>query len=457
MQQDIEKILKKQRLFFEKGVTKEYGFRMQALLRLEKALKKWEKALKDALYEDLNKSVSESYMTEIGMTKSELKYVKKHLHCWMQPSYVLPSVGQLPAKACTVAEPYGVTLIMSPWNYPVLLCLEPLIDAIAAGNCVVLKPSAYAPAVSKVLHDMLKSIYPEKYVAVIEGGREVNGALLEQRFDYIFFTGSVSVGKLVLEKAAKHVTPVTLELGGKSPCIVDETADLEVAAGRIVFGKLLNAGQTCIAPDYIVAHASVKDRLLEALKKELVKALGDEPLKNPDFPKIINEKHFERIRKLYEGEKIVAGGYADEKSRKIAPTILDEVTLDAPVMQEEIFGPILPVISYHSKKELKEIITRFEKPLAFYLFTENPDMEAWAGRTFSFGGGCINDTIMHLASARLPFGGVGHSGMGSYHGKAGFETFSHRKSIVKKYSRKDLPLQYHPYKKWKDILVHMVM
>lgn len=457
MQQDMERIIQKQRRFFEKGVTKEYGFRMTALRRLEEALEKWERALKDALWLDLHKSGSESYMTEIGLTKSELKYVKSRLRMWMAPKYVPQSLGQFPAKTYTVAEPYGVALIMAPWNYPVLLCLEPLIDAIAAGNCVVLKPSAYAPNVSRVLKNLLQSIYPEKYVAVIEGGRDVNRELLEQRFDYIFFTGSVSVGKLVLEKAAKHVTPVTLELGGKSPCIVDETADLRLAARRIVFGKLLNSGQTCVAPDYVVAHASIKDKLLEELQRELIKALGDKPLENPDFPKIINEKHFERLQKLYEGQQIVTGGYVDEETRRIAPTVLDNVSLDAPVMQEEIFGPILPVLTYRSTEQLKQIIMHYEKPLAFYLFTRSRTMEKWAQKNFSFGGGCINDTIIHLATVHMPFGGVGHSGMGSYHGKQGFETFSHRKSIVKKYAYPDIPLRYHPYTEWKDELIRTIL
>lgn len=457
MQQDIQVILKKQRQFFEKGVTKEYGFRMQALLRLEKALEEWEDALKQALWEDLHKSASESYMAEIGLTKSELKYMKRHLRLLMNPKYVPAALSQFPAATYTIAEPYGVALIMSPWNYPVLLCLEPLIDAIAAGNCVILKPSAYAPNVSRMLHRMLQSIYPEKYVAVIEGGREVNRELLEQRFDYIFFTGSVSVGRLVLEKAAKHVTPVTLELGGKSPCIVDETADLQLAAKRIVFGKLLNAGQTCVAPDYVVAHAAVKDKLIEELQKELVIALGEQPLQSPELPKIINEKHFQRIKKLYEREKIVTGGYGDAKSLRIAPTILDQVSLDAPVMQEEIFGPVLPVMTYRSREQLQSIIQHYEKPLAFYLFTKNKEMEHWVRRTFSFGGGCINDTIIHLASPYMPFGGVGHSGMGSYHGKWGFETFSHRKSIVKKYARPELPFRYHPYAEWKDEVLRMIL
>ncbi len=455
--QDIETIVKKQRHFFEQGTTKKYAFRMQALSRLEKALEEWEDDIKEALWKDLHKSSSESFMAEIGLCKSEIKYMKRHLCQWMKPQLVPMALAQFPAKTYRLAEPYGVTLIMAPWNYPVLLCLEPLIDAIAAGNCAVLKPSAYSPNVSKVLHDMLTSIYPDKYVAVIEGGRDVNQELLEQRFDYIFFTGGVSVGKLVLEKAAKHVTPVTLELGGKSPCIVDETADIDMAAKRIVFGKLLNSGQTCVAPDYVVAHADIKKALLKAMAKELVNALGHDPLENEEYPKIINEKHFERLQGLFAGEKIITGGYVNEETLQIAPTILDDITLDSPVMQEEIFGPILPVLTYSSREELKSIVNHFEKPLAFYLFTNSQKMKNWAERTFSFGGGCINDTIIHLASSHMPFGGVGHSGMGGYHGKVGFETFSHVKSVVRKWRFLDLPMRYHPYAEWKDKILKAIL
>lgn len=455
--QDIEKIVERQRAFFKSGVTKEYGFRMQALLRLEKALAEWEEDLKEALWQDLHKSASESYMAEIGLVKNELSYVKKHLAGWMRKTPVRTALSQFPARTFTVAEPLGVSLIMAPWNYPVLLCLEPLIDAIAAGNCIILKPSAYAPGVSHTLRDMLHSIYPQKFVAVVEGGREVNQEIFEQRFDTIFFTGSVAVGKLVMEKAARYLTPVTLELGGKSPCIVDETADIAMAARRIVFGKLLNAGQTCVAPDYILAQAQIKEKLMEALQKELQRALGREPLENPDYPKIINAKHLERLKNLLKDENVRIGGETDERLGRIAPAILDGVTLDSPVMQEEIFGPILPVLTYENPKELREIIGHFEKPLAFYLFTGSRRMEEWALRTFSFGGGCINDTIVHLASPYMPFGGVGASGMGSYHGRKGFETFSHRKSVVEKLNLPDFAMRYQPYEEWKDKLIRRLL
>ena len=449
----MEEIVKRQRIFFETGTTKKHGFRMAALTRLEKALHEYEGALCEALYADLHKSKSESYLTELGMAQAELHYMKKHLHRFMKPKTCMPDIAQMPAFTYTMPEPYGVVLIMAPWNYPVLLCLDPLIDAIAAGNCVILKPSAYAPHVSAVLREMLESIYPKKFVAVIEGGREENCALLEQRFDYIFFTGGVTVGKLVLEKAAKYVTPVTLELGGKSPCIVDKTADLQAAAKRIVFGKLLNAGQTCVAPDYVLVHEGVRMEFLQLLEKEFQTMQKGDALQNEDYPKIITEKHFHRLCGLMEGENIRFGGRRNAETRQIEPTVLEDITLDSPVMQEEIFGPLLPILTYRTPEDLKRIIGSFEKPLAFYLFTKDKGMEAWALRTFSFGGGCINNTILHLASSKMPFGGVGHSGMGSYHGRAGFETFSHRKSIMNSWIHPDIPFRYQPYEDWKNQLV----
>lgn len=469
MSQNIDIILKRQRDFFAEGVTKKYGFRMVALKRLDRALAEYEPALCEALYADLHKSKSESYLTEIGMVKTELRYMMKHLYSFMKPKACMPDFAQLPGNTFTMAEPYGVVLVMAPWNYPVLLCLDPLIDAIAAGNCVMLKPSAYAPHVSAVLKEMLESIFPKKYVAVIEGGREENAALLEQRFDYIFFTGGVTVGRLVLEKAAKYVTPVTLELGGKSPCIVDKTADLKAAAKRVAFGKLLNAGQTCIAPDYLLVHEDVKTVFLQLLQKEVevmqrgnVCTRGEADyqsaaLRNADYPRIINEKHFRRICKLIEGEDIVFGGESNPETLQIAPTVLDNVTLESPVMQEEIFGPVLPVMTYATANDLKRIIGSFEKPLAFYLFTQNKGMQSWALRTFSFGGGCINNTILHLATSHMPFGGVGYSGMGGYHGKAGFETFSHRKSILKSWIYPDIPFRYQPFEEWKDTIIRKLL
>lgn len=453
----IMSVIKRQRAFFDTGITKTFGFRQAALARLEGALESYEGELCDALYRDLHKSGSESRMAEIGLTRAELKFVRSHLYRWMKPKATVTDVSQIPSRTYTVAEPYGVTLIMAPWNYPVLLCLEPLIDAIAAGNCVVLKPSAYAPTVSSVLKKLVESVFPSKYVAVIEGGREENAILLEQRFDYIFFTGSVTVGKLVLEKAAKYVTPVTLELGGKSPCIVGRTADIRIAAKRIAFGKLLNAGQTCVAPDYLVVHEDIRQKFLKELAAQLSRMERGDALKNPDYPRIVNEKHFHRLCGLMEGEKVYYGGGSCEETLQIEPTILEDITVESPIMQEEIFGPIFPVLTYSTPEQLEKIIKNFEKPLAFYLFTQNPGMKEWALRTFPFGGGCINNTIVHLSTSHMPFGGVGFSGMGGYHGKAGFETFSHRKSVVDSCNHPDIPLRYQPYADWKDRLIRRLL
>ena len=454
---EIEKLVKKQRRFFQTGETLSYQFRMDALNRLSLALEQYEEPLEKALYKDLHKSKMESYMAEIALTKSELSYCKKHLAGWMRKEHVKSSLSNFHSSAFTIAEPYGVTLIMAPWNYPVMLCLEPLINAIAAGNCVILKPSAYAPQTSAVLAKLIAACFKEEYVAVVEGGRKENKELLDQRFDYIFFTGGVKVGRLVLEKAAKYMTPVTLELGGKSPCIVDETANIKLAARRIVFGKLLNSGQTCVAPDYVLVHEDVKDELIVAMKKELVRMLGKRPLDNPEYPKMVNVRHYNRVMNLLKGMPVVVGGYGDAEKLQIAPTILDEVSLNAPIMKEEIFGPVLPVLTYTDKKELLSIIRHFEKPLACYLFTRDKKMEQWVLRNISFGGGCINDTIVHLATSEMGFGGVGYSGMGSYHGKNGFETFSHRKSILKKYQWIDVPVRYHPYSEWKEKAVQKIL
>lgn len=453
MGRNIEEIIKMQGEFYNTGITRKYSFRMAALERLSRGLEDYEKELQSALKADLNKSAYESYMTEIGLVKTELNYVKRHLRTWMRAHRVPTPVTLQPAKSFILSEPYGKVLIMAPWNYPVLLCMEPLIDALAAGNCVVLKPSAYAPSVSAVLKRMLAAIYPEKLVTVIEGGREANAKLLEQPFDYIFFTGGVEVGRLVLEKAALNLTPVTLELGGKSPCIVDRTADIEMAARRIAFGKLINAGQTCVAPDYIIVHKEIKDRLLSCLCREVKRMLGDCPLNNKDYPKIVNEKHFYRILKLIKQGRLICGGAYNEKTRQIEPVILDGITLDSPIMKEEIFGPVLPVLTYETPEDIRGIIVSYEKPLALYLFTENKAMEKWVLDTFSFGGGCINDTIMHLTSPYLPFGGVGHSGMGKYHGEAGFSTFSHKKSLIKKGKKIDVALRYHPYTEKKEKII----
>lgn len=454
---EIKELVELQRKYFFSGATLTYAARMDALERIRTALDKYAPDLRRALYQDLHKAASESDMAEIAMTRAELNYCMKHLKGWMRREHVKTGLANFHATSFTVAEPYGVTLVMAPWNYPVLLCMEPLINAVAAGNCVILKPSAYAPHVSAVLAEMLGSCFKPEHIAVVEGGRAENNELLEQRFDYIFFTGSTTVGKIVLEKAARYVTPVTLELGGKSPCIVDKTANIKVAARRIVFGKILNSGQTCVAPDYLIVHPAVKEELFAAMKKELITMLGEKPLESEEYPRMVNEKHFARMMGLIEGEDVVVGGYGNPETLQIALTILDNVSLDAPVMQEEIFGPVLPTLTFETREELLAIIRHFEKPLACYLFTTDKQMERWALAHIAFGGGCINDTIVHLATSEMGFGGVGASGMGSYHGKVGFETFSHRKSVIKKYNWIDMPMRYHPYADWKDAIIQKVI
>ena len=344
---------------------------------------------------------------------------------------------------------------MSPWNYPMLLTLEPLIGAVAAGNCCVLKPSAYSPATSAVMAKLIREAFPSDYVTVIEGGRKENEDLLNQKFDYIFFTGGVNVGKLVMEKASAHLTPVTLELGGKSPCIVDHTANIPLTARRLVFGKYLNCGQTCVAPDYVLVEKPVKEKLLTCIKEEIRRMFGEHPLENPDYGKMINQKHFDRVCGLIDPMKLVAGGQVQEDALRIAPTVLADVTAEDPVMQEEIFDPVLPVIPVKDIEEAIRFVQERPKPLALYVFTEDKRTEQRVLTETSYGGGCINDTIIHLATSEMGFGGVGNSGMGSYHGKKSFDLFSHEKSIVKKSTWMDLPMRYQPYTGWKEKLVRM--
>ena len=449
----LESLVEKQRAYFAEGKTLPIEGRIRALNRLEQALKNREEQLCRALKADLGKSRIESYMCEVGLTLSELGYVKRHLRSWSRDKRVRTPLAQFHARSFTVQEPYGVVLVMSPWNYPVLLTLEPLIGALAAGNCCVVKPSAYSPETSAVMASILREIFPEEYVAVVEGGRQENQGLLAQRFDYIFFTGGVNVGKLVMEKASAHLTPVTLELGGKSPCVIDESANLKLAARRLAFGKYLNCGQTCVAPDYVLVHEKVKERFLEYVKEEITHMYGRKPLENPDYGKIINRKHFDRLLGLIDESKLVFGGESSEETLQIAPSVLDRVTPEDAVMQEEIFGPLLPILTVRSMDEALAFVNARPKPLAFYIFTQNKSVEQMFLRRASFGGGCVNDTIIHLATSAMGFGGVGNSGMGSYHGKKSFETFSHEKSIVKKYTWLDLPMRYQPYTKQKDKMI----
>lgn len=440
---NFDSLITRQREYFESGATRPLSFRMEALRKLQKAMQDNEDLIADAMKSDLNKSPFESYMTETGMVLDEIRFHLKHLPRWVITRNVRTPLTQFHAKSFIVPEPYGVALIMSPWNYPIQLCLNPVVGAISGGNCAVIKPSAYAASTSRAIARIIGDTFPPEYLAVVEGGREQNNALLEQAFDYIFFTGSVEVGKAVMEAAAKHLTPVTLELGGKSPVIVDETANLKLATKRIAFGKVLNAGQTCVEPDYLMIHETVRDRFLEEYKNALAEFFPGGDMS--EMPVIISEKHFQRVSRLLKDEKAVIGGDADASRRFIEPTVLTGITPESPVMQEEIFGPILPLITYTNLTDCIKFIRSRPRPLALYLFTESRAAEKKILDSCSFGGGCINDTIIHLANPRMGFGGVGYSGMGSYHGKLSFDTFTHYRSIVRKSTWIDLPMRYHPY------------
>lgn len=447
---EIRKLLERQRTFFSTGKTLPVSFRLRQLEKLKRSIQKNEPLLRHALKKDLGKSNMESYMCEIGLTLSELSWMQRHVRSLAKNRTVPTPLSQFAAHSYRSPIPYGTVLIMSPWNYPLLLTLEPLIDAIAAGNTVILKPSAYAPASLTMIKEIIETTFPADYISVIEGGRTENQALLRQKFDKIFFTGSKAVGKEVLRHAAENLTPVTLELGGKSPCIVDSTAKIPLAARRIVFGKFLNCGQTCVAPDYILCDASIRDRLLQALEKEIHRQFGKQSLQNPDYGKIINEKHFHRLQNLIAADKLVCGGESDPSTLRIAPTILKDVTWDDPVMGEEIFGPILPVLTYSDLNDAIRQVESHPHPLALYLFTEDPAAKKKVLARCHFGGGCINDTIIHLATSQMPFGGVGESGMGCYHGKEGFDCFTHQRSIVDKKTWMDLPIRYQKYRFWKE-------
>lgn len=456
-EQEIKDILQQQNHFFSSGKTIPAEFRLKQLESLKEAMIRHEADLAAALKEDLGKSRMESYMCEIGLTLSELTWMQKHLRSLMRSKRVSTPAAQFAAKSFRSPSPYGTVLIMSPWNYPVLLTLDPLIDAIAAGNTAVVKPSAYAPCMFDVMKTMIEECFPAHYVAVVDGGRAENQALLQQRFDMIFFTGGKTVGREVLRHAAEYLTPVTLELGGKSPCIVDSTAKIRLAAKRIVFGKYLNCGQTCVAPDYILCDKRIRDELITAILAEIEKQFGKEPLKNPNYGKIINEKHFERILGLINGEKLVYGGQSEPESLRIAPTVLNNITWDDAVMGEEIFGPLLPILTFDTLDEALDTVESHPHPLALYFFSEDKAAQKKVLDTCRFGGGCINDTIIHLATSDMPFGGVGESGMGSYHGRVGFETFSHYRSIVDKKTWMDLPIRYQKYTGLKEKMMRMFL
>ena len=454
---EAQALLQKQREFFATGATLPVKCRKDALKRLKNAIDLYAQPLYNALKEDLGKSPAESFMCELGLVKSEISYLLPRVRRWAKEKRVATPLTNFAARSFVKPSPYGSVLIMSPWNYPVLLTLDPLADALAAGNTAILKPSAYSPHVSQVLKEMIESVFPPEYVAVVTGGRAENQCLLELDVDYIFFTGSPTVGKTVMAQAAQNLTPVTLELGGKSPCIVDETANIPLAARRIVFGKFVNCGQTCVAPDYIYCDAKVKDALVAELKKQIAKQYGDDPLQNGDYGKIINQKHFDRLLGLMDQSKVAVGGQSDPQTLRIAPTVMDNVTWDDAVMGEEIFGPILPILTYDSFDQMVKTLQALPHPLALYIFSAKKGNIEKVKSLLNFGGGCVNDTLIHLATSNMGFGGVGNSGMGAYHGKRGFDTFSHHKSMVDKKTFIDVPMRYQPYTSGKDALIRMFL
>ena len=432
-----------QQQYFRSGATLPLCFRRQMLRKLSNAMHEYEKPLAEALWTDLHKSYEEAYLTELSIVYGEIRNHLRHLSSWAKPERKSSPLAILPASSRIIKEPLGNTLIIAPWNYPVQLLLNPLVGAISAGCTAMLKPSPYVPNVSRVLTEMIRATFPEEYIAIVEGNRQVNQMLLAERWDLIFFTGSPSLGKMVMEAASKHLTPVVLELGGKSPCIIDKSADLKVAAKRVAWGKALNAGQTCIAPDYLMIHEDVKDKFLRLLVKEWKHLLTKDPQKAKHFVRIVSDKALERLIGYLDNGTIYHGGKYDKAERYLSPTILTDVSPDAPVMQEEIFGPIFPVLTFKEIDEVITFVTDREKPLALYYFGTNGD---YVLRHTSSGGACVNDVIMHIVNHKTPFGGVGNSGMGNYHSKDSFLAFSHRRSVVCTPTRVDMPFRYMPYK-----------
>jgi aldehyde dehydrogenase (NAD+) len=422
------------------------NFRKQTLVKLLISVQKHEEEIIKALYDDFKKPAFEAVISETAYIVSELNHTIKNINKWAKPNMVLPSLLNFPSTDYIYKEPYGKVLIIAPWNYPYQLALCPLIAAVAAGNQVVVKPSELTPNTSRIVAKIIRETFDENHVKCVEGGVEITQELLAQRWDYIFFTGSVAVGKLVAKAAAENLTPVTLELGGKNPCIIDATANLKLAAKRIVWGKFLNAGQTCIAPDYLLVSNKIKTAFIELIKKEIIDAYGENPETSADFPRIINQKNWGRLTDMLKGESILAGGKSNIQDYYLAPTLLDEPSLDSLVMKDEIFGPILPVLSFENEADLVSIISRYEKPLSLYIFSNDNSFAKKIIQNYSFGGGCINDTVVYFSNKRLPFGGVGHSGIGAYHGKLSFSTFTHHKAIVKKANWLDIPIRYAPYK-----------
>ena len=456
--EQISALLEKQRKFYKSGATIPVKFRIGQLKKLYATVKKYQNEVNDALTSDLGKSHFEGFMCESGLVLSEISYMIRHTGKFAKRKTVATPLTNFASHSFKQPVPYGNTLIMSPWNYPFLLTIDPLADAIAAGNTAIVKPSAYSPATSKIIEKIISECFSPEYVAVVTGGRAENTALLDQKFDFVFFTGSQAVGKEVLRHTAEHLTPAVLELGGKSPCIVDASANIKLAAKRIVFGKYLNCGQTCVAPDYILCESSVKDEFIAEVIKQIKKQFGENPLENKDYGKIINEKHFERLCSLIDRSKVIIGGNVKAEACQIAPTVMDNVTEKDAVMGEEIFGPIMPILTFSDFDKLIEDLKDKDKPLALYLFSASKKHIKRVTTELSYGGGCINDVVVHLATSEMGFGGVGESGMGSYHGKDGFNAFSHYKSVMDKKTWIDLPMRYQPYKsRLYEMLLHMFL
>lgn len=443
--QTIDNIVKEQKDFFASNTTLDIKFRKEQLKKLKSAIEKWEKPLCEALLIDLHKSYEEALMTELSIVTGEIKNHLAHIRNWARSRRKCTPLKMMPSRSRVISEPLGNALIISPWNYPVQLLLNPLVGAISAGCTAILKPSPYVPNVSKVIEEMIGETFDKKYIAVVQGNRDVNNALLEKRFDIIFFTGSPELGRKVMKAAAENLTPVILELGGKSPCIVDAEADIKIAARRIAWGKTLNAGQTCIAPDYLLIHKSCKDEFIAEFGKAMKKLHGEDIRKSQHFVRMVSDKAFERVSGYLKDGTVVFGGKTDAKEKYIEPTLLANVSPDSPVMQEEIFGPILPMITFETRQEAISFIRNREKPLALYYFGKVKNGKEFI-RLTSAGGSCINDTIMHIANENLPFGGVGNSGMGHYHGKLSFDAFSHQRAVVTTTTLLDLPFRYMPYK-----------
>jgi len=443
---DFSNYIENQENYFRNGNTLPISKRKKLLKNLKKEILSNEDKIFQALNNDLRKSNYETYLTEIGILISEIDLFLSNLKKWAKPKKVKSSLLSFPSSDYIYSEPYGKVLIISPWNYPFQLAVLPLMSAVAAGNTVVLKPSEHAPNTSSLIKEIIEKIFDKSHALVVEGAAETASKLLEYRWDYIFFTGSVKIGKIVATAAAKHLTPTTLELGGKNPCIIDDSVDLRLTSRRIVWGKFVNAGQTCIAPDFLIVKRNIKEQLVDHLSKEIERAYGKDPKESEDYPRIVNKTNLSRLSNMIKDTKILFGGEYDIETCYFSPTIIDEPRIDSPIMDEEIFGPILPIISYDDENQIEKLISKYEKPLALYVFSTNKTFSEKIIRKYSFGGGAINDTIIHVGNPNLPFGGVGYSGIGAYHGKSSFDLLSHKKSIVKKGNWLDIKIRYAPYK-----------